>query len=241
MDGEVFLSRANSTIFLSQTEEGLAISPLARVPQRTHPCVARRSPSPRRAGQGACRGASQGGGSQDGAGPGSGGGGGGARAGRGKEGRGQRGGGGRGGAGAGAGLTVAVSFVGAVLAVGLAVAAQAQVHALAPRAGELGGRAYRAALLVALVVTLGEAIAAPGPGDAVDLPGGTRELVRGAGGRLCGEHKHHHAPPRGATRCWASEQETVQLDRGAVPTRYTGQGDLSLSRLWPQRKMKVGS
>lgn len=153
------------------------------------------------------------------------------------------GGGGRGGAGAGAGagLTVAVSFVGAVLAVGLAVAAQAQVHALAPRAGELGGRAYRAALLVALVVTLGEAIAAPGPGDAVDLPGGTRELVRGAGGRLCGEHKHHHAPPRGATRCWASEQETVQLDRGAVPTRYTGQGDLSLSRLWPQRKMKVGS
>lgn len=103
MDGEVFLSRANSTIFLSQTEEGLAISPLARVPQRTHPCVARRSPSPRRAGQGACRGASQGGGSQDGAGPGSGGGGGGARAGRGKEGRGQRGGGAGAGPGPGAG------------------------------------------------------------------------------------------------------------------------------------------
>lgn len=94
-------------------------------------------------------------------------------------------------------LTVAVGLVRAVLAVRLAVAAQAQVHALAPGTGELGGRAHRAALLVALVVTLGEAVAAPGPRDAVNLPGGASELVGGARGRLCGgaETPSHAALP----------------------------------------------
>lgn len=84
----------------------------------------------------------------------------------------------------GRGLTIAVRLVGAVLAVSLPIASQSQVHALASRAGELGSRAHGTALLIALVVTLGEAITAPGPRDAVDLPRGTGELVGGAGGRL---------------------------------------------------------
>lgn len=92
----------------------------------------------------------------------------------------------------GRGLTVAVGLVRAVLAVRLPVTAQSQVHALAARARKLGGGAHRAALLVALVVTLREAIAAPRPGDAVDLPGCAGKLVRGARGRLWGRQKHCH-------------------------------------------------
>lgn len=84
------------------------------------------------------------------------------------------------------GLTVTVSLVRAVLAVHLAVTAQTQVHTLTPCAGELGGRAHRAALLITLVVALREAVTAPGPWDAVDLASGTCELVGGAGGRLWG-------------------------------------------------------
>lgn len=99
----------------------------------------------------------------------------------------------------GEGLTVTIRLVGAVLTVGLAIAAQAQVHTLAPRAGELGGGAHGAALLVALVVALGKAVTAPGPGDTVDLPRSTCKLVWGAGGRLWGRDRgEHHTQPRPA-------------------------------------------
>lgn len=87
-------------------------------------------------------------------------------------------------------LTIAVRLIRAVLAVGLPIAAQPQVHTLATGAGELGRRAHGAALLVALVITLGEAVAAPGPRDAVDLPRGTGKLVGGTGGRLWGQRQH---------------------------------------------------
>ena len=103
----------------------------------------------------------------------------------------------------GRGLTVAVRLIRAVLAVRLAITAQPQVHALTPRTGELSGRAYWAALLIALVVTLGEAVTAPGPGDAVDLPSSAGELVGGARGRLCGAEKDHHGPPAFSRKSWA--------------------------------------
>lgn len=52
------------------------------------------------------------------------------------------------------------------------------------------GRADGAVLLVAAVVTLSEAVAAPRHGDAVDVSGGTGELLRGAGWGLY-EGRHH--------------------------------------------------
>lgn len=131
----------------------------------------------------------------------------------------------------GRGLTIAVRLVGAVLAVRLAITAQPQVHALAPRTGELGGRAHRAALFVALVVTLREAVAAPGPWDAVDLPCGTRELVGGACGRLWGGEKGHHRP--------SSWIDTAQSRKH---TQFTGAGaprSCLLSHLQPQQVMKL--
>ena len=85
---------------------------------------------------------------------------------------------------AGQSLTIAVGFIRAILAVGLTITAQAQVHTLASSTGELGGRAHWAAFLITLVGTLGEAITAPGSGDAVNLTSGTGKLIRGAGRRL---------------------------------------------------------
>ena len=138
--------------------------------------------------------------------------------------------------GEGRGLTVAARLVRAVLAVGLAVTAQPQVHALAPRTRELGGRAHRAALLVALVVTLREAVAAPGPRNAVDLPSGARELVGGARRRLWGGEEDHHRPPRwaktGRNTSGFQSGEHAQFT-GAAPTRSPLPCVLSASHLQP--------
>lgn len=76
--------------------------------------------------------------------------------------------------------TLAALLVGAVLAVGLSVAAQGAVDALPALALELAGRAQRAVLLVAVVLALGEAVAAPRHRDAVHLTCETGELLRGA-------------------------------------------------------------
>lgn len=105
--------------------------------------------------------------------------------------------------GQGRGLTITVSFIRAILAVGLTIAAQTQVHTLASGAGELGGRAHWTAFFIALVGTLGEAITAPGSRDTVNLTSGTRKLIRGAGRRLWGrEGDHSHT---------GSTQQTTQL------------------------------
>lgn len=82
------------------------------------------------------------------------------------------------------GPTFTVLLVRVVCAVGLAVAAQLGADALALVALELEGRADGAVLLVAAVVALSKAVAAPRHGDAVDVSGGTGELLRGAGGGL---------------------------------------------------------
>lgn len=133
------------------------------------------------------------------------------------------------------GLTVTVGLVGAVLAVSLAVTPQTQVHTLAPCAGELGSRAHRAAQLVTLVVTLGEAVTAPGPGDAVDLPSGTRKLVGGAGGRLWGEKG------RPSHRVRPGDQETAQVGTSHVPKVLGGAPcpPVSISCLLPQPRPKA--
>lgn len=118
----------------------------------------------------------------------------------------------------GRGLTITVCLIRAVLTVSLTVTAQPQVHALAPRAGELGGGAHRAALLVALVVALREAIAAPGRGDAVDVPRGTGELVRGARGGLWGEGRR--------STVTGSPAQRIGLHCGGVLGAAPGQEDM---------------
>lgn len=49
---------------------------------------------------------------------------------------------------------------------------------------ELQGRADGTVFFIAAVSTLSKAVAAPRHGNAVDLPRGARELLRGAGGRF---------------------------------------------------------
>lgn len=84
----------------------------------------------------------------------------------------------------GGALTFTLVLVGAVLAVDLAVTAQRQVHALAAVALELDLGAHGAVVLVAVVVALGVAVAAPRLRDAVHLARHALELLWGAGGRL---------------------------------------------------------
>lgn len=79
-------------------------------------------------------------------------------------------------------LTFALVLVGAVLAVDLAVAPEAQVDALATVALELALRANGAVLLVAVVVALGVAVAAPRLRDAVHFSRTARELLGGTRG-----------------------------------------------------------
>lgn len=81
-------------------------------------------------------------------------------------------------------LTFTLVLVRSVLTVDLSVAAEAQVDALPAVALELGLRADGTVLLVAAVVTLGETVAPPRLRDAVNLPRGAGELLRGAGGGL---------------------------------------------------------
>lgn len=81
-------------------------------------------------------------------------------------------------------LTFTLVLVGAVLAVDLAVAAQAQVDALAAVTLELRLRADGTVLLIAAIVTLGETVAPPRLWDAVYLARRAGELLWGAGGGL---------------------------------------------------------
>lgn len=81
-------------------------------------------------------------------------------------------------------LTFTLVLVGAVLTVDLAIAAQAQVDALAAVTLELRLRADGTVLLVTAVVTLGKTVAPPRLRDAVHLPRRAAELLRGAGGGL---------------------------------------------------------
>lgn len=80
--------------------------------------------------------------------------------------------------------TLTVALVRLIGTVGFAVAAPVGVDAASSVALELQQRADGAVLLVAAVGALSEAVAAPGHGDAVDVPGGAGELLRGAGGRV---------------------------------------------------------
>ena len=73
--------------------------------------------------------------------------------------------------------TLTVLLVGVIGTVRFTVAASLSVDAASFVALELEGRADGAVLLVAAVVTLGEAVAPPGHGDAVDLPRGAGELL----------------------------------------------------------------
>lgn len=85
----------------------------------------------------------------------------------------------------GAPLTFTLVLVRAVLAVSLAVAAQRHVHTLAAVALELALWAHGAVGLVAVVVALGVAVAAPRLRNAVHFARHALELLRGTGGRLC--------------------------------------------------------
>lgn len=80
--------------------------------------------------------------------------------------------------------TLTVLLIRVVGAVRFPVAAPLSVDAASFVTLELMGGADGAALLVAAVVTLWEAVAAPGHGDAVDLSCGAGELLCGAGGGL---------------------------------------------------------
>lgn len=80
--------------------------------------------------------------------------------------------------------TFAVLLIRVIGAVRFAVAAPLGIDAAAFVTLELVGGADGAVLLVAAVGALGDAVAAPGHRDAVDLPRGAGELLRGAGGRL---------------------------------------------------------
>lgn len=82
------------------------------------------------------------------------------------------------------GRTVAIQFIRAICAVWLSIAAQLRVHALAFVALELKLGADGAVHLVAVVCALGDAVAAPRHGDAVDLASSTGELLARARGRL---------------------------------------------------------
>lgn len=81
-------------------------------------------------------------------------------------------------------LTFTLVLVRAVLTVDLAVAAQAQVDALAAVTLELRLGADGTVVLVAAVVTLGETVAPPRLRDAVYLPRRAGELLWGACGGL---------------------------------------------------------
>lgn len=81
-------------------------------------------------------------------------------------------------------VTFTLVLVGSVLAVDLSVAAQSNVHTLLAVALELVFGADGTVSLVTAVVTLREAVAAPGLRDAVHLAGHTRELLRRTRGRL---------------------------------------------------------
>lgn len=80
--------------------------------------------------------------------------------------------------------TFTIQFIRAVCAVWLSVAAQLRVHALAFVALELEFGADGAVHLVAVVCALGDAVAAPRHGDAVDLTSSTGKLLARARGRL---------------------------------------------------------
>lgn len=108
------------------------------------------------------------------------------------------------------GLTFAVLLVGVVGAVSLSIAALLSADALAFDALELHGGADGAVLLVAAVVALGEAVAAPRHGDAVDVSGGAGELLRGAGGGLC-EGSHHIITLISGQRPMASQASSPAL------------------------------
>lgn len=82
--------------------------------------------------------------------------------------------------------TLAILLIWAVRAVGFTVAPQLSVHALAFVALELEAGADGAVHLVAVVRALCDAVATPRHRDAVDLAGGTGELLARAGGRLWG-------------------------------------------------------
>lgn len=82
------------------------------------------------------------------------------------------------------GHTVAILFIRAVHAVGLSVAAQLNVHALAFVTLELQFGADGTVHLVAVVCALCDAVTAPCHGDAVDLASSAGELLGRAGRRL---------------------------------------------------------
>lgn len=82
-------------------------------------------------------------------------------------------------------VTFTFVLIGPVLAVDLSVAAQSHVHTLLAVALELLVGADGTVSLVTAVVTLSEAVAAPGLRDAVHLAGHTGELLRRTRGRLC--------------------------------------------------------